>query len=1028
MPQRFAALLSLLPLVAISISAQGINTNASPTDWEEINFEFNSSVLVDGFPSMLRLAELLQRNAGFRVNVEGHTDRLGSDDYNTKLGQARANAVRDFLIKYGARANQITVATRGRANPKYPGQRPAYSRTDEARYMNRRVVLTVMDEQGRVVGEGGPAQAIRAIEPPKPQAPPPSLTDCCSEVLKRLDKLDDIAKMLADLANQNADLRKQLDDLRNQQQVLQSRVNQPPPAPPSPPDIAGAVAAALEKNKEPRFQLLGVNIGSNQDGSVTFTGKGRFFAPFATHFAFQAQGEYLYNETPLGKGPLADRGMKEGQFDLGLVDRVGKRFQAGLFSSFKHVTLGGNQTGGTLGQAAITLDYIFKWGRLGVFGTKAFLDNALINTAHATLSDGTILNNVLVERYLKVVDQAGASATLGLFGNTYLELNGGYLKSVAAGDRFGGTARFIFPMNDKVAFTVEGGINETMLTAGNNGRAVVGVQFGNMMRPKEYLGTDRPVPADVPRVRYEVLTRRLRIGNSPPVADAGPDQIGVPAGVIHLDGSASYDPDGDPITFQWIQEAGPAIGLTSPTGAKTDFTAGEGQAFTFRLVVKDDHGGQAFARVHVTTAVPLKPQILFFTGTPPQITAGQSSTLAWQVVNAETVTISSLGNVPLTGSRQVQPPQTTTYVLTATGGGTTVTAQVTITVTGPAVSLVSCFATPSNIIAGESATLNYQTVNATSVSINPGSGSSPLNGPVTVSPTQTTTYTITATGAGSATTSCSITVNVMAGTLPRIIRFSAIPSTIMSGQTSTLLWVVENATKVNITTVGDVALTGTQDVSPAATTTYTLTATNAVGSATATATVNVNTVPPPKITSFTATPPTSPSPGSPVTLACVTTGAVSVTMAGILFQPANAASGYKVYPATDTTYTCIATGQSGQTDTQTLTVKVGPPPPPPSTSNNPVPVVAGGFNLTTIYRFIYPDASASYSPVGNNPLTFNWTVRNNAAVILNANSATPVIEFGFIGGTYQFDLTVTDSKGNSTTQLITILFANTKVQ
>src|SRR5712691_353225 len=171
---RFAAFLLVLPLVAINVSAQGINTNANKSDWEEINFEYNSSVLVDGFPSMLRLAELLQQNAGYRVLVEGHTDRLGGDDYNTKLGQARANAVRDFLIKYGARANQIQVATRGRLAPKYPGQRPTYTRTDEARYMNRRVVLTVMDEQGRVVGEGSPGNAIRAIEPPKP-APAPSL-------------------------------------------------------------------------------------------------------------------------------------------------------------------------------------------------------------------------------------------------------------------------------------------------------------------------------------------------------------------------------------------------------------------------------------------------------------------------------------------------------------------------------------------------------------------------------------------------------------------------------------------------------------------------------------------------------------------------------------------------------------------------------------------------------------------------------------------------------------------------------------
>src|SRR5271166_3473064 len=145
--KRFAALLSMLTLIAISVSAQGLDTRASKDDWEEINFEFNSSVLVDGFPSLLRLAELLQQNPGYKVNVEGHTERIGGNPYNDKLGMARASTVRDFLVKYGARANQITVATRGKADPKYPGQKPTYTKTDEARWMNRRVIMTVMDDQ-----------------------------------------------------------------------------------------------------------------------------------------------------------------------------------------------------------------------------------------------------------------------------------------------------------------------------------------------------------------------------------------------------------------------------------------------------------------------------------------------------------------------------------------------------------------------------------------------------------------------------------------------------------------------------------------------------------------------------------------------------------------------------------------------------------------------------------------------------------------------------------------------------------------
>ena len=91
-----------------------------------------------------------------------------------------------------------------------------------------------------------------------------------------------------------------------------------------------------------------------------------------------------------------------------------------------------------------------------------------------------------------MVDQAGVSGTGPLFGKNYAEGNLGYLRSTTAGDRLGGTLRLIFPVNNKIAFTLEGGVNETLLGPGNNGRVVAGVQFGNLMRPKEYL--DRRPP------------------------------------------------------------------------------------------------------------------------------------------------------------------------------------------------------------------------------------------------------------------------------------------------------------------------------------------------------------------------------------------------------------------------------------------------------------------------------------------------------------------------------------------------------
>src|SRR5258708_23045765 len=188
MLQRLAAFLAV-PLLTASLFGQGLDTQATKDDWEEINFDYNSSVLVDGFPSLLRLAELLQKNPGYKVKVEGHTDIIGGAQINDRLGLARANTVRDFLVKYGARTNQIDVSTRGKADPQYPGQKPAYTKTDEARWMNRRLVLPVLDDQGRTVSAAGVGEAIRSIEAPKPAG----MTDCCNEVLKRLDKLDDIA-------------------------------------------------------------------------------------------------------------------------------------------------------------------------------------------------------------------------------------------------------------------------------------------------------------------------------------------------------------------------------------------------------------------------------------------------------------------------------------------------------------------------------------------------------------------------------------------------------------------------------------------------------------------------------------------------------------------------------------------------------------------------------------------------------------------------------------------------------------------
>ena len=185
-----------------------------------------------------------------------------------------------------------------------------------------------------------------------------------------------------------------------------------------------------------------------------------------------------------------------------------------------------------------------------------------------------------------------------------------------------------------------------MVSRGNDGRAVFGVQFGNMIRPKEYLAAEHALPMEVPRVRYEVVTRRVRTGNDPPVADAGPNQIDVAAGTINwMDRlptirTAIRSPSSGP------RKLGPPVDpRRSPTTSRPTFTAAAGTNLQL------PPGGQGRPRrpgagpradFH-QRGEPGTDRVLH--ATPTQITAGQAVTLTWKTLNADTVNIAGIGNV-----------------------------------------------------------------------------------------------------------------------------------------------------------------------------------------------------------------------------------------------------------------------------------------------------------------------------------------------------------------------------------------------
>jgi len=77
------------------------------------------------------------------------------------------------------------------------------------------------------------------------------------------------------------------------------------------------------------------------------------------------------------------------------------------------------------------------------------------------------------------------------------------------------------------------------------------------------------------------------VGNRSPVADAGPDKISRVDEQVQLNGSGSYDPDYNPLTYTWTQLAGPAVDLQDPCTATPYFDCTEEGVYEFELVVSD---------------------------------------------------------------------------------------------------------------------------------------------------------------------------------------------------------------------------------------------------------------------------------------------------------------------------------------------------------------------------------------------------------------------------------------------------------
>jgi peptidoglycan-associated lipoprotein len=99
-------------------SHQGWLEDAAALKTETVYFDFDSSVIKTGEkPKVSAVADYLKSNMAKAVRVEGNCDERGTEEYNRSLGERRALAVREELIRLGIDSTRVDTKTWGKDNP-----------------------------------------------------------------------------------------------------------------------------------------------------------------------------------------------------------------------------------------------------------------------------------------------------------------------------------------------------------------------------------------------------------------------------------------------------------------------------------------------------------------------------------------------------------------------------------------------------------------------------------------------------------------------------------------------------------------------------------------------------------------------------------------------------------------------------------------------------------------------------------------------------------------------------------------------
>jgi outer membrane protein OmpA-like peptidoglycan-associated protein len=120
-------------------TARGLIVNMSDVLFDTAKF----SLRPEAREKLAKVAGIISGHPGLRLDVEGHTDNVGGDDYNQQLSEQRGSAVCDYLTEQGIQQGSVTTKGFGKSQP------IATNDTAAGRQQNRRVELVI---SGEVIG------------------------------------------------------------------------------------------------------------------------------------------------------------------------------------------------------------------------------------------------------------------------------------------------------------------------------------------------------------------------------------------------------------------------------------------------------------------------------------------------------------------------------------------------------------------------------------------------------------------------------------------------------------------------------------------------------------------------------------------------------------------------------------------------------------------------------------------------------------------------------------------------------------